>query len=89
MLTNKDAHGYLEDMQRILTQNRFIFSREMMEANGLAILAIEKQILRAPTILKKYPYNVYACPVCGKPLNKNECNYCPDCGQAIDWTDCV
>lgn len=43
-MTNEEAHGYIEDLQRIFTQYRYIFSKEMAEANGKAIEALEKQI---------------------------------------------
>lgn len=52
--------------------------------------ALEKQI---PYIL----YNFESCkggcvPVCGKcngimDLMQGELNYCPNCGQAIDWSE--
>lgn len=43
-MTIKEAHAVMEDLQRIFTQNRFIFSNKLAEANGLAILALEKQM---------------------------------------------
>ena len=38
------AHNILEDKQRIMTQYRYLFTDEEREANGIAILAIEKQM---------------------------------------------
>jgi len=38
------AHSILEDKQRIMTQYRYLFSDDEIEANGIAILAIEKQM---------------------------------------------
>ena len=38
------AHSILEDKQRIMTQYRYLFTDEEREANGIAILAIEKQM---------------------------------------------
>lgn len=43
-MTIKEAHVLMEDLQRIFTQYRFIFSDKIAEANGLAILALEKQM---------------------------------------------
>lgn len=80
------ALGYLEDMQRILTQYRFIFSREMSEANGMAILALEKQIPREAICVQKYPYPMYDCPVCRTPVDKDTI-YCKCCGQLIAERD--
>ena len=82
-MTNEDAHGYLEDMQGILTQYRFIFSREMADANGLAILALEKQIPKEASCIKRYPYPVYVCPICGAGVDKDTV-YCRCCGQLIE-----
>ena len=48
-MTIKEAHAVMEDLQRIFTQYRFIFSDKLAEANGLAILALEKQ-MEQPTI---------------------------------------
>lgn len=54
----------------------------LVELKRVIIRAIEKQI-------RKKPIGVY-CPVC-----KNDCdtdvdtpfpNYCPNCGQALDWS---
>lgn len=38
------AHSILEDKQRIMTQYRYLFTDEERDANGIAILAIEKQM---------------------------------------------
>ena len=43
-MTLTEAHSILEDMQRIMTQYRLLFTDEMIKANGLAILALEEQI---------------------------------------------
>lgn len=53
--------------------------------------AIEKRIKKKPLI--KYPSAacpemVFKCPVCKCELDDiAPNNYCPDCGQAIDWSD--
>lgn len=62
------------------------------EAVEIARQAIEKQI-------PKKPNNIY-CPICKRPLRKAKedigytgkvkkrkaDNYCPGCGQALDWS---
>lgn len=40
----------------------------------------------------KLVYDYAKCPVCGRndfeyDINNWGCNYCPDCGQALDWSD--
>lgn len=51
-MTLKEAHRWLEEKQRMMTQYRHLFSSEDVEANGIAILAIEKQM--ATEIRSKY-----------------------------------
>ena len=43
-MTLKEAHRWLEEKQRMMTQYRHLFSSEDVEANGMAILALEKQM---------------------------------------------
>lgn len=50
--------------------------------------AVEKQIPKKVMLSKEYPlYKL--CPNCGKNLfsfaNGWQYNYCPYCGQALDW----
>ena len=41
-MNNREAHFYLEELQRMMTQHRGIFSEEFICANGMAILALEQ-----------------------------------------------
>ena len=34
--------------------------------------------------VESFPFD--CCPKCGRVINKTNC-YCPDCGQALDWSD--
>lgn len=63
----------------------------------LAIEALEKQIPKKPKETDAYPHRLY-CPYCTWTLCYNKENadsfrmmhmfrYCPECGQAIDWSD--
>ena len=47
-----------------------------------AIEALEKQI---PKKLKDDGW-LY-CPICGRDVLMDRFDYCPDCGQALDWSD--
>lgn len=29
----------------------------------------------------------YECPKCGETLIERHYNYCPDCGQKLDWSE--
>ena len=34
-----------------------------------------------------YGNKIYKCGACGKTLDIVEHNYCPQCGQKIDWSE--
>ena len=48
----------------------------------LIIEALEKQIPKKP----KDDGWLY-CPICGRDVLMDRFDYCPDCGQALDWSD--
>ena len=56
-----------------------------LQARGLAIKALEKQIPRKPTI-DEYDDETYSyiC-LCGAEVGENQA-YCDVCGQALDWS---
>lgn len=80
-MTYKEAYGYIEDVQRILTQNRFIFSTEVTKAMGMALEAMEKQVGEKPHFGDGQHY----CE-CGNILKSYE-EYCNLCGQKVDWNE--
>lgn len=62
--------------------------KRVLLALDMAIEALEKQILKKPerlegTLFGKERY-YHKCPNCGDPYVDD--NYCPICGQAIDWS---
>lgn len=69
------------------------------EACAVAIAALEKQIPKKPYIqqieVDYYEHDCYECPNCDSFLGYiSECkeehyqyNYCPECGQHIDWSE--
>lgn len=60
-----------------------IYSYKEYTAARMAIKAIEKQIPKKPVIEEYFYGEIRDCPSCGIELKP--CNYCPKCGQAIDW----
>lgn len=63
-----------------------------LEARQEAIKALEKQIPKEPKYkkqLRDFFGMVYVtkgdCPCCGKAEIYSNANYCPDCGQKLDW----
>lgn len=61
----------------------------------MAIAALEKQIPKKPTYEGdgywngQLVYDTWVCPNCGKGYEVDYDNYdhCPNCGQAIDWSE--
>ena len=53
------------------------------KALAVAEIALEKQI-------PKKPVGEW-CPICNEVVDEHECNYkfdyCPNCGQKIDWSE--
>lgn len=86
-MTYKEAHKILEEQQRTLTGHYGVRSNDekLIEANGVAILAVEKQIPKNAIVEKRAGDNVYCCPACGKSASDFRASYCQQCGQAIIW----
>lgn len=63
--------------------------RKGIQANAMAILALERRIPKRVEKLKIPPY--YNCPACGGTVttwgNGTHHPFCKWCGQAIDWGD--
>ena len=94
-MTIREALGWAEDKQRILTQYRYRFTALDIEQNGICIEALEKQIPKKPIYQGdgyydgELVYDTWFCPNCdaGYEVGTDEYNYCPNCGQAIDWSE--
>lgn len=61
-------------------------------ALNMAVKALEKQIPKKPKYKPKKEGLIttnYKCPSCGcrRLGHTKEIAYCPDCGQALDWSD--
>ena len=89
MKTYEEAIRELED--RYLSISCYADKEACNKANeaiDIAIQALEKQIPKK--VISDEAFG--RCPVCGYIFNSelvNEYNikYCPDCGQALDWSD--
>ena len=90
--------GKYEDMEEQVVERLKEASYERFgnDGMGIAIQALEKQIPKKPT----YEGDGYApdgtfvldewiCPCCGKryKVDYDDYDYCPNCGQKIDWSD--
>lgn len=47
----------------------------------------EKPYMQSDGYADGYPVWDYYCPECNYEFEDNVFNYCPKCGQAIDWSD--
>ena len=90
--------GKYEDMEEQVVERLKEASYERFgnDGMGIAIQALEKQIPKKPT----YEGDGYApdgtfvsdewiCPCCGSryEVDYDDYDYCPDCGQKLDWSD--
>lgn len=70
------------------------YENKYYKAIMLAIEALEKQIPQKPKSVTDPMFGdlTLTCPRCGNvnlanPFKRNGYDYCPDCGQALDWSD--
>lgn len=70
-------------------------SLDVMEAIETAKAALEKQIPKSPDYEGdgysngQLVYDTWICPCCGHhyEVDYDDYEYCPKCGQKIDWSD--
>lgn len=70
-------------------------NRATYEADKMAISALEKQIPKKPSYEGdgyadgKMVYDTWICPCCATryEVDYDEYDYCPECGQRIDWSE--
>ena len=76
---NKAIDDFANDMEDYLTEEGY---HKKIEINGAKLKAImEKQIPKKPL-----EGGMFHCLICMFPLKKTM-NYCPGCGQKIDWSE--
>ena len=64
-----------------------IASEETIESFEIAVAAMEKQDPMYARVPAWFHHSMNcACPACGETMEP-EHNYCPNCGQAIDWSE--
>lgn len=74
-----------------------IFAVHITKALQMAVDALEKQVPQKPNFegdgyADGHPvYDIAKCPICDhefeEDINDWGSQYCPDCGQALDWGD--
>ena len=76
------------EIQKIATEHG-IDAKIVLNEKAI-VSALEKQIPKKPTHIIDDDYA--ECPACGNAnfeygINNWGCKFCPDCGQALDWSD--
>ena len=60
--------------------------QEKLRARDIAISALEKQAPRKPVEVAGAMDIEYVCTCCNAEIDELAGNFCPGCGQAIDWS---
>ena len=90
--------GKYEDLEEQVVERLKEASYERFgnDGMGIAIQALEKQIPKKPTYEGdgyapdvSFVWDEWLCPCCGKryEVDYDDYDYCPNCGQKIDWSD--
>ena len=90
--------GKYEDLEEQVVERLKEASYERFgnDGMGIAIQALEKQIPKKPTYEGDgyapdgtFVFDEWLCPCCGKryEVDYDDYDYCPNCGQKIDWSD--
>lgn len=97
-MTEQEAIKWIDDRMcygRYTPQKHNPFVRdECCQAGEMAIVALEKQIVKKPKYLplkEGITLTNYECPICGcrrlgHGIDLDKC-YCPECGQKLDWSE--
>ena len=90
-----------QDVHNIKALNSYCWNKPFYDeltarSMGEAVIALEKQIPKSIIYSGdgyadgEMVYDMANCPYCDKYFEEYEtewnCNYCPNCGQKLDWT---
>lgn len=76
------AEEAIKTIQVAIAEVEWEYPLDYSVAFKTAIEALDKQI---PKKLKDDGW-LY-CPICGRDVLMDRFDYCPDCGQALDWRE--
>lgn len=92
-MTEREAIKRIKECRNTPNFQPYIY---MNEALNMGIKALEKQIPKKPDIEGdgygpdgNLVYDTWICPTCGVSyeIDYDDYDYCPACGQAIDWSE--
>ena len=85
---NREYIDYIDYLIDIAQRNDvfYLTSREFNEFSSEVLEVLEKQMPRKPITERTRYGMLYDCSVCECGLEPHN-NYCPQCGQAIDWSE--
>lgn len=99
-MTENEAIEKLKNMRLFMQitdkNNDCKFTEDDYKANEMAIRALEKQIPKKPTYEGDgyapdgtLIYDTWICSCCDKryEVDYDDYDYCPNCGQKLDWSD--
>ena len=93
-MTKNEAIRELKE-RIVFIKNHYPECEDYKQALEIAINALEKQIPKKPNLEGDgyadghLVYDTWICPCCEKyyEVDYDDYDYCPNCGQAIDWSD--
>lgn len=88
-MKSEEALKYLKDFIDNEKPKIGAYNTEVLKK---AIDALEYRVPKKPHKVhdvdeKGNPYYTYVCDECGNVIDEYEDDFCPNCGQAIDWED--
>ncbi len=92
-MTQQEAIKFLKET---IAGCKFTRDKQLLNVCNISIEALEKQIPKKPTYEGdgyddngNLIYDTWYCPNCNHSyeVDHDEYDFCPNCGQAIDWSD--
>lgn len=92
-MTESEAIEWIKELKNSEEMQDFYYAESFIEACDMAIQALEKQIPQSPDYEGdgysngQLVYDTWVCPCCGHhyEVDYDDYEYCPKCGQHIDW----
>lgn len=91
-MTYQEANALVDDFSFVY-KGKSISKEMLIECREVIHKALEKQIPKKPDLLGdgyddsgNLIYDTWTCPCC-ETLYYDDYKFCPECGQAIDWSD--